>query len=205
MAKDTVKKTTTKKKVVKKKTEDVPVTEEVAPVVESTPTPTPTPTPAPEVETKDGDLDSRFSALQSRMSELISVVKSLQTETRKLQKDSKKQLKEAQRKKKGGADNANKPKRAPSGFAKPAPISTELCQFLNVSTGTELARTAVTKHITKYIKEHGLQNPENKRHILPDTVLKKLLNVGDKDELTYFNLQKYMKHHFPKPEVNTSA
>lgn len=101
---------------------------------------------------------------------------------------------EKKNKQSGGVD---KPKRAPSGFAKPSQISEELCQFLGRPLGTQMARTEVTKHVTQYIKDHELQNPENKRHILPDPKLMKLLNATTEEEVTYFNLQKYMKHHFP--------
>ena len=204
------------KKVVKKKTtseESVPSVAETTPnTVVETPAPvapTATESTAPtQTEVKEDDIDARFVALTARMSEVVSVVKSIQADARKLQKENKRVLREATRKnkKKGGSDNPNKPKRAPSGFAKPSPISHELCQFLDVPVGTQLARTAVTKHITKYIKDHNLQNPDNKRHILPDKGLKKLLNVKNTDEVTYFNLQKYMKHHFPKNEsVATSS
>lgn len=215
MAKTTVKKSS-KKKVVKKTTtspaESVPSVAETTPatVVETpastttAPTETVTETPAP-VESKEDDIDTRFASLFTRMSEVASAVKSIQADARRLQKDNKKLLKEAARKnkKKGGADNPNKPKRAPSGFAKPSTISTELCKFLGRPEGTQMARTSVTKEITKYIKDHNLQNPANKRHILPDKDLKKLLNVKNTDEVTYFNLQKYMKHHFPKTESVT--
>ena len=96
------------------------------------------------------------------------------------------------------ADDATRAPRAPSGFAKPTLISDELCSFLGKPVGTEMARTEVTKSITAYIKEHSLQHAENKRRIMPDTALASLLNVDDSVELTYFNLQKYMKVHFPK-------
>jgi len=92
----------------------------------------------------------------------------------------------------------NRPKRQPSGFAKPALISNALCNFLGKPEGTEMARTEVTKYLTQYIKNHELQDQENRRKIVPDAALKKLLNVKDSDEVTYFNLQKYMKVHFPK-------
>ena len=61
-----------------------------------------------------------------------------------------------------------------------------------------MARTEVTKFLTKYISDNNLQDQSNKRKILPDSALKSLLNVGSNDEVTYFNLQKYMKVHFPK-------
>ena len=50
----------------------------------------------------------------------------------------------------------------------------------------------------KYIKEHNLQNPSDRRIIECDDKLKKLLVVPDGDVLTYFNIQRYMNRHFPK-------
>lgn len=94
--------------------------------------------------------------------------------------------------------NKNKGSRAPSGFVKPAAITPELAKFLGVAADTKMARTDVTKMITSYVKEHKLQASDNGRRIMPDTKLKALLKVTDKDEVTYFNLQKYMKHHFVK-------
>ncbi len=61
-----------------------------------------------------------------------------------------------------------------------------------------MARTEVTKYLTKYIKEHQLQDSANKRIINCDSALASLLNVQPSDEVTYFNLQRYMKPHFPK-------
>jgi chromatin remodeling complex protein RSC6 len=103
-----------------------------------------------------------------------------------------------QKRKRKTATPADGVKRTPSGFAKPALISDELCSFLGKPSGTEMARTEVTKHITSYIKENNLQNAANKREIAPDAALKTLLNIGKDDTLTFFNLQKYMKVHFPK-------
>ena len=86
--------------------------------------------------------------------------------------------------------------REPSGFAKPAKIKSQLANFLGLESGTLLARTEVTKHITAYIKKHSLNFPEDKRIILPDAKLKALLKVGKGEQLTYFNLQHYLAPHF---------
>ena len=108
-------------------------------------------------------------------------------------------LKEMSKKnKKRKLTDEEKKKRAPSGFAKPTQISEELCKFLGKKKGTEMARTEVTKHLTTYIKDNKLQDESNKRKILPDKALAKLLGVTAKDEVTYFNLQKYMKIHLKK-------
>ena len=118
---------------------------------------------------------------------LISLKKSIDKERKEAAK--------AQPKKR--AKSSTSTNRAPSGFAKPCKISKELCIFMELEEEIEIARTAVTRFITSYIKEHNLQDPTNKRRILADESLKKLLNINDDScELTYFNLQKFLKPHF---------
>jgi upstream activation factor subunit UAF30 len=98
--------------------------------------------------------------------------------------------------------------RAPSGFVKPAPISDELANFLGKPTGSEMARTDVTKEINKYIRANNLQDKENGRQINPDKSLQELLKIDKDIVLTYFNLQRYMGPHFPKQvkaDTSTSA
>ena len=101
-----------------------------------------------------------------------------------------KSLKKAVNKKK------NKGNKAPSGFAKPTKVSNELCNFLNKKEGSEIARTEVTSFLSAYIRSNNLQNKDNKKIILPDDKLKYLLGIDNNEELTYFNLQKYMNKHF---------
>ena len=79
--------------------------------------------------------------------------------------------------------------REPTGFAKPTVISEELCVFLGKPNGSEMARTEVTKYMSNYIKEHDLQHHKDKRKIVPDRKLTKLLKLQKNDQLTYFNLQ----------------
>ena len=78
-----------------------------------------------------------------------------------------------------------------------------MCLFLEVENGTELPRTEVTRRVNRYVKENDLQNPENKKQILADGKLKSLLYLSDDDELTYFNLQRFMKIHFLKKNPET--
>jgi len=90
-----------------------------------------------------------------------------------------------------------------SGIATPTKVSSELCEFLNKTQGTEIARTEVTKSVVAYIKENCLQkNAEKKNVIQPDEKLKSLLGLNDDDTLTYFSLQKYMNKHFIKSKSN---
>lgn len=183
-----------------------------APVQEAAPVETPAPaevsaSATPEVSTWT-EIETQFSSLNTRLQEFKSFYASLTSDIRKLQKNVHKHLKETAKKNKRRRKNntdPNKPKRAPSGFAKPALISTDLCSFLGKPQGTEMARTEVTKFLTTYIKEHNLQDQANRRRILPDKKLGKLLNVPKDEQVTYFNLQKYMKVHFPKPIAQKTA
>ena len=120
----------------------------------------------------------------------------LKNEFKALEKSVIRDLKNAQKK----ASNRKRTSgnRQPSGFIKPTLISDELAVFLGKPSGTELARTAVSKEINGYIRANSLQDPANGRKIHPDAKLSKLLKIVKGDELTYFNLQRYMKHHFVK-------
>jgi chromatin remodeling complex protein RSC6 len=94
------------------------------------------------------------------------------------------------------------PERKPSGFLKPMLISDELAMFLGKPLGTEMTRVDVNKELIAYIKDNDLQDKENSRKINPkinpDEKLSNLLRLKEDDELTYFNLQRYLKHHFIK-------
>ena len=166
-----------------------------APVDETTPLSTESNT-----ESSSPSLEEQFASVTQKLADLKTLQVTLTTELKLLHKNTTKHLKNMNKKKKK-VHNDKKP-RAPSGFAKPAKMSKELCDFLNEPVGTEMARTVVTKHITNYVKEHNLQNQENRRQILCDDKLMNLLKVDDTVVLTYFNLQKYMKVHFIKTEPN---
>ena len=200
----TLKKKTTKKSSKVTKAESTPAPVEPTPVVETPVVETPAPSDtSDQTAGSEPDISQNFKDLLEKLSSQATAIKTLTVEVKRLEKRVSKEFKEASRKNKKGTykKSSDKPKRAPSGFAKPSLISDELSNFLGKNSGVEMARTEVTKYITQYIKENGLQNPSNKRHILPDTKLKALLNVKESDEVTYFNLQKYMKHHFPKAEI----
>jgi len=200
---------TSKSKAKKAKTSSKTETHESAPAQTTAPVETSTPatteTATEHSETSDNSyeaLDTQFKSILTQLSSWKTEITTMQTNVRKLQKNVQRNLKEnAKKNRKKKKSNEDKPKRTPSGFAKPALISDDLCDFLNVDKGTEMARTEVTKHLTQYIKAHALQDQENKRRILVDNKLGKLLGVTSTDEVTYFNLQKYMKIHFPKTQA----
>ncbi len=170
----------------------------------------PAPAPAPVVETAPvepvaaaeaplSDTAEAFTEFASRLQQVCSSMVALKSEFRTLEKRWNRELKAAQKlanKKKRKAGN-----RQPSGFVKPTLISMELATFLGKPKGTEMARTEVTREINKYIREHNLQDKANGRKINADESLSALLKLGADDELTYFNLQKYMSPHFAKGGV----
>ena len=181
-----------KPKAVKK----VKAPKESAPVVDAS-----TVVAAVDVESTDSSLQvtSKLSDFGEKINQLTSLLSAMKNEYKTLEKTISREIKAAQKasqKKKRASGN-----RAPSGFVKPTLISDELAAFLGKDKGTELARTAVSKEINAYIRSAKLQDPTNGRKINPDAKLAKLLKLAKGDELTYFNLQKYMKHHFIKSVV----
>ena len=167
------------------------------PKVDATPAPAPVEeVPAQEVSADDTALVQQTSDFMSKLQSVAQQFSALRSEFRSLEKQWARNLKTAQkqnskRKRKTG-------NRSPSGFVKPTLISGELAAFLGKDAGTEMARTEVTREINKYIRSNDLQDKENGRKINPDAKLTKLLKLKKTDELTYFNLQRYMSPHFAK-------
>lgn len=90
-------------------------------------------------------------------------------------------------------------RRANNAFLKLRPISDELASFMGLSPKSQRSQTDVTKYIATYVKEHSCFDPSFKRRIIPDAKLGKLLRVKDGQEVTYLNLQSFLKVHFLKP------
>ena len=154
--------------------------------------------PAPEVD--ENPYEQQFLELMTMADTFLTMARSFKAQVQKLEKqvvrDRKQMLKKAKGKRRRQAD----PNAPPSGFAKPGPVSEELRKFLGLGKTEEIARTEVTKAINAYCKEHKLQNQEDKRKIVPDAPLRKLLKLNKGEELTFFNLQTYLKIHFPNKE-----
>ena len=176
-----------------------------APIEVAAPTPDPAPVDAEAKPTVDADdsLGEQFSEFMVKLQQVGSVFSSLKNDFRTLEKQVLRQLKQAKRL--SSKRNKGKGNRQPSGFVKPTLVSDELASFLGKPSGSEMARTEVTREINKYIRAKNLQDPQNGRHIIPDAALAKLLSLTDADELTYFNLQKYMSPHFPKSGAAAAA
>jgi chromatin remodeling complex protein RSC6 len=147
------------------------------------------------VDAKDDPLSAEtlLTDLQEKVTSLTGQLKTIQSALKLLAKEFDKQKKiidKVQKKK-------EKAKKSPSGFAKPCKISDELCDFIGITKGTEQSRTDITRFINSYVKQHNLNNPENRREFFPDKKLKAILNVKDGEKVTYFVLQRLIAHHFP--------
>lgn len=150
-------------------------------------------------EDQTNEIFDQFETILNGMNNFKTQISSLQQNLKILEKNVKKQMNGL---KKIVTKNNNKGNRTPSGFATPRKVTDELCNFMNKSNGTEIARTEVTKALIAYIKENKLENEQNSQFIYPDEKLKFLLDIKDGDELTYFNIQKYMNKHFIKNTVD---
>jgi hypothetical protein len=90
-------------------------------------------------------------------------------------------------------------RRANNAFLKLRPLSDELSSFMGLPAKSQKSQTDVTKFVATYVKAHSCFDPNFKRRIIPDTKLGKLLRVKDGQEVTYLNLQSFLKVHFLKP------
>jgi chromatin remodeling complex protein RSC6 len=148
------------------------------------------------VEDVEAAIAAKSAEFSAKLNQLGSLIASLKSEYKTMERQWTKDIKAAQKaSKKGKRKTGN---RQPSGFVKPTKISDELAKFLEKPTGSEMARTDVTREINQYIRKHNLQDKENGRKINPDAKLQSLLKLKKTDELTYFNLQRYMSPHFAK-------
>ena len=222
-----VKKTVVKKKVVPKPVESVIVEnvevlpEPVAVVEQKVVTPVPpveevTPVPPPVEEDKSekkrarrqvtkasfhSDFEAYFKLVETELADkkpLLKQLKQLKVDSYRLLKI--RNLNEDRKK----GENSN------SGFMKPVLVSDDLAQFIGVDNKEPITRVLITKKICQHIKDKNLQNPEDRREILPDPALKKLFNITDQDSepLTYYGIQKRIQRHIhkiPTAVVETAA
>jgi len=116
--------------------------------------------------------------------------------SKRLERRANRDVKDAKKnRRKQRAPLAEGEERKPSIFQIPVPISDELSLFLGGGKGNQMSRSQVTKAISAYVKENGLND---KHKIMTNPALRKLLNVKESDELTIFNMQTYLQPHYIK-------
>jgi hypothetical protein len=190
---------------VAKKAKATPPAAKAAPAAKVVEEPVVVVAPVPPVA-EDGAVDSQVSenvvqVLADKIGTLAGLLKDIQSSLKPVLKEHDKLRKIVERIQKK-RDNARK---SPSGFAKPNKISDELCDFIGVPHGTEKSRTDITRYINAYVKEHNLNKPSNRRVILPDEKLKKILKINNDEEVTFFILQRLISHHFPSLAAKNAA
>ena len=190
-----------------------------APAPATTPTPAPTPAPAtttstPTVDARSADviLASVQEALRSLNAEVTGRVRALVADATAAAKALKREVRDSKRRvRKDPATmtpeerTAWEARRASNAFLKPRNISDELAKFMSLPAKSQASQTQVTKFISTYVKEHGCFDPNFKRRIVPDAALGKLLRAKDGQEVTYLNLQSFLKVHFIKTDAPKTA
>jgi chromatin remodeling complex protein RSC6 len=191
-AKDTKAKAPKKEKVPAAKAEVV-VPTVAAPVVA---------TPAQSSDAQLASLTEKLKALSveftSRVREAVKATQAAAAQAKREARDSKKKRKVDPSTLTPEQRAAWEARRANNAFLKQKPLSDELCHFMGLPAKSKRSQTEVTKYVSEYVKSHSCYDPSFKRRIIPNAVLAKLLRVDDKTEVTYLNLQRFLKVHFVK-------
>jgi chromatin remodeling complex protein RSC6 len=144
----------------------------------------------------------QLKSILNGLTEQATAIKTMINTVRNVIKDSEKQSKELEklRNKRTRVKTERSADALPSGITKPVAISEELAVFLEVAPGTLVPRNEVTKGVSAYVKKNDISDPANKqRFVLDDRPAAKVLRVllgNPQEDVTYFNLQKYLKHHY---------
>lgn len=133
--------------------------------------------------------------IREAVKEAVEATKALKREAR----DSKKRRRKDPKDMTPEEKKAWEARRANNAFLKLRPISDELSTFMGLPSKSQRSQTDVTKFISNYVKTHNCFDPNFKRRIIPDAKLTKLLRIKDGQEVTYLNLQSFLKVHFLKP------
>jgi len=182
----------------------------------STPAPATTSAPAPttvsDVRSADAILTSVQDALKALNVEVTGRVRALVADALAAAKALKRESRESKRRVRKDPETMTpeeratwEARRASNAFLKPRAITDELAKFMSLPAKSQVSQTQVTKFISTYVKEHGCFDPNFKRRIVPDAALGKLLRAKDGQEITYLNLQSFLKVHFIKTDAPKAA
>lgn len=154
------------------------------------------PSPAVEEEDVSSSLLKTVAELHEQLTALKSAVSTAAATLKVVEKQAARVIKKADRRRKRKAEAVEGAEPKPCIFTKPVKISTELCAFLGKPKDTEVSRSAVTKGVMEYARNHNLME---KQTIKADAPLRKLLTLNEGDLLTILNLQKFLRRHYVKP------
>lgn len=164
-------------------------------------------------ESKSLSSDAILTAIDAKIQQVSSVIASLKNDSKALRKQIAADKKVADKlakksaKKKRVVVEGEEVKPRNSGFMRPVKISDELASFLGKTAGTVMGRQDANDEIRQYVALNNLKETEKGkgRNINPDAKLSALLKLPGGEQLTYFNLQKYMKPHFIRIEDVVAA
>jgi chromatin remodeling complex protein RSC6 len=163
------------------------------------------PAPVAETRTADAVLTSLQETLKTLKSDLTSRLAAVSHDLVEVSKAVKRELRDSKRRRKVDPATLSPEDRAiwearrkNNAFLKPRLLTEEMCTFMGLPAKSQRSQTDVTKFVSAYVKEHNCFDPKFKRRIVPDTKLAKLLRTKDKDEVTYLNLQSFLKVHYVK-------
>jgi chromatin remodeling complex protein RSC6 len=173
--------------------------------VPTTSAPAVVPAVAAPAQSSEALLAALTEQLKALSTEFTAKVRDAVRQTQEAAKAAKKEQRDSKKKRKISPEDmtpeqrkAWEARRANNAFLVQKPLSDELCAFMGLKHGEKRSQTEVTKFVSDYVKSHGCFDPNFKRRIVPNAALAKLLRVDDKTEVTYLNLQKYLKVHFKK-------
>jgi chromatin remodeling complex protein RSC6 len=138
-------------------------------------------------------IDSQFNGILLDLSTFKTLINDMQSKVKLLEKSVIKLNKERE---KTNNSIEKKIQQQSSGFDKPITISDAMCAFMNKPTGTTISRIVVSEYMINYIRVNKLQDMNNRKKINANEMLNNLFGLkSDGEELTYFNLQKYLNMH----------
>jgi chromatin remodeling complex protein RSC6 len=153
----------------------------------------------PEVGEVERKIEQRLQDMIDELKEYKAMVSGMCNNYIEQLTDAKREIRQLKRtQKKPRPVNVNGPKK-PSVFEVLTGISDDMCAFLQVPPGSKMSRNDVTHRIHMYCKKNGLLQDGDQRIINADDALKAILSpLPAGEQLTYLNLQKYLKHNYLK-------
>lgn len=145
--------------------------------------------------TEDTVFHNKLLEFNEKINEMVKQMKELQAYGKVLDKEFNGVSRQLMKLKKTKNKSSSRPL---SGFAVPSRLTDELYEFLKIQKGTLIARKDVTKMMNEYIVKHECRDEKDKRNIIPNEELQALFHCGSDEQITYFNLQSYMKQHYLK-------
>ena len=77
--------------------------------------------------------------------------------------------------------------------------------MLDLNQDVLLPRVEITKKIYEYIKTNNLQDESDERIIKPNEELKKLFNLSDDEEVSFLNIQTYIKKAYASNSTDSNS